>query len=107
MFGAVDGVLLVALAVGSIAAPFLVSAIGERGALLVAGALLPVLARADLDAARGDRRRGERAGARARAPARSPIFAPLPPATLEALAVRLEPRAVDAGRGRVRAGRRR
>jgi MFS family permease len=97
VFGAVDGVILVALALGSLVAPFLVSAIGVRGALLVTGALLPVLAALTwtrlvaIDAA-------------AAVPERqlellrsSPIFAPLPPVTLEALALQLEPRRLDAG----------
>jgi MFS family permease len=97
VFGAVDGVFLVALAIGSLAAPFLVSAVGVRGALIAAGALLPVLAAltwsrlAAIDAA-------------AAIPGRqlellrgSPIFAPLPEPALEALAARLEPRHVEAG----------
>ena len=97
VFGAVDGVLLVALALGSLAAPFLVDTIGVRGALIATGAVLPVLAALTwtrlvaIDAA-------------ATIPERqlellhgSPIFAPLPPATLEALAIRLEPRSADAG----------
>jgi MFS family permease len=97
VFGAVDGILLVALAVGSLAAPLLISTIGVRGALVVAGALLPVLAAVTwtrlvaVDAA---------AAARVRELEllqRSPIFTPLPPATLEALAARLEPRRVEAG----------
>ena len=97
VFGAVDGILLVALAVGSLAAPLLISTIGVRGALVVAGALLPVLAAVTwtrlvaVDAA---------AAARVRELGllqSSPIFTPLPPATLEALAARLEPRRVEAG----------
>lgn len=97
VFGAVDGLLLVALAIGSLGAPFLVDTIGVRAALLVTGAILPVIAAlawtrlAAIDAA-------------AAVPERqlellreSPIFAPLPPATLEALAARLEPRHAAAG----------
>jgi MFS family permease len=97
VFGALDGILLVALAIGSLGAPLLVDAIGVRGALLAAGAFLPVLAALTwtrlvaIDAA-------------AAVPARelellegSPIFAALPPPALEALAARLEPRRVGAG----------
>jgi MFS family permease len=97
VFGAMDGVYLVALAIGSLTAPFLVSTIGVRGALIATGALLPVLAAltwarlAAIDAASA-------------VPARplelvrgSPIFAPLPEPALEALAARLEPRHVEAG----------
>ena len=43
VFGVLDSVLLVAIALGSITAPVLVSTIGTRGALIAAGALLPVL----------------------------------------------------------------
>ena len=97
VFGAVDGVLLVALALGSLAAPFLIETIGVRGALLVTGALLPVLAALtwtrllaiDAAAAVPERQLELLRG--------SPIFAPLPPATLEALALRLEARRIDAG----------
>lgn len=97
VFGAVDGVILVALAIGSLTAPLLVSTIGVRGALIAAGALLPVLAvltwtrLTAIDAAAAI---PERALALLRD---SPIFAPLPEATLEALAARLEPRRVEAG----------
>ena len=97
VFGAMDGVLLVALAIGSLAAPLLVSAVGVRGALIAAGSLLPVLAAltwsrlAAIDAA-------------ASMPVRalellreSPIFAPLPEPALEALAARLEPRHLEVG----------
>lgn len=97
VFGAVDGVLLVSLAIGSLAAPFLISVIGVRGALIAAGALLPALAAvtwarlAGIDAAAAVPRR--RLGL-LRA---SPIFAPLPEPTLEALAARLEPRHVEPG----------
>ena len=97
VFGAVDGVLLVALAIGSLAAPILVSAVGVRGALIAVGGLLPVLAALTwtrlvaVDAATAI---PERALALLR---ESPIFAPLPEATLEALAARLESRRVEAG----------
>lgn len=97
VFGAVDGVMLVALALGSLGAPFLIEAIGVRGALLVTGALLPVLAALTwtrlvaIDAAAAV---PERQLELLRA---SPIFSPLPPATLEALALRLEPRSVGTG----------
>lgn len=97
VFGAVDGLLLVALALGSLAAPFLVSTIGVRGALIATGALLPVLAALTwtrlvaIDAAAAV---PERQLELLRA---SPIFAPLPPATMEALALRLEPRRAHAG----------
>jgi MFS family permease len=96
VFGAVDGILLAALAVGSLGAPFLVDTIGIRAALLVTGAALPVLAALTWS-------RLVAIDAAATLPERqlellrgSPIFAPLEPATLEALALRLKPRRVGA-----------
>lgn len=98
VFGAVDGILLVALALGSLAAPFLVDVIGVRGALLATGAVLPVLAALtwtrltaiDAAAAAPERQR--------ELLRRSPIFASLPGPILEGLALRLEPRHVGPGR---------
>ncbi len=97
VFGAVDGIILISLAIGSLGAPLLADVIGVRGALLVAGALLPVLAALvwrrlvaiDAEAAAVERPLALLTG--------SPIFAPLPPPALEALAVRLEPRRLAAG----------
>jgi hypothetical protein len=97
VFGAVDGLVLVALAIGSLGAPFLIETIGVRGALIVTGAFLPALAALtwtrlvaiDAAAAVPERQVELLRG--------SPIFAPLDPATLEALAVRLRPRRIDAG----------
>jgi MFS family permease len=44
VFGALENVIVGGLALGALVAPALVAAIGARGALLVVGALLPVLA---------------------------------------------------------------
>jgi len=44
VFGVVESLLYAAMGVGAILAPVLVNAIGTRGALIAAGALLPVLA---------------------------------------------------------------
>ena len=97
VFGAVDGIILIALAVGALGAPLLADAIGVRGALLVAGAFLPVLAALVW-------RRLVAIDAEAVVPERalelltaSTIFAPLPPPVLEALAIRLEPRRLATG----------
>jgi len=43
VFGVLESILLLTVALGAVAAPGLVSALGTRGALLVAGLLLPVL----------------------------------------------------------------
>jgi MFS family permease len=97
VFGAVDGLILVALAVGSVGVPFLADAIGVRGALVVVGAFLPVLALLTwrrLVAIDNAAAIPERALELLRG---SPIFAPLPPPALEALAMRLEPRRLAVG----------
>jgi len=96
VFGAVDGILLVALAVGSLCAPLLAETIGVRGALIAAGVFLPALAVLAW-------RRLAAFDAEAAIPANlelllgSPIFAPLSPPALEALAARLAPRQLRAG----------
>jgi MFS family permease len=97
VFGAVNGVSLLALALGSLGAPLLADAIGVQGALVVAGALLPVLALLTW-------RRLVAIDAEAEAPEeeldllrQSPIFSPLTPPTLEALAARLEHRRLGSG----------
>jgi MFS family permease len=97
VFGAVNAITTGALALGSILAPLLVSGIGIRWALVVTGALLPILtallfprlsaldrgaivAKSALDLLRGN-----------------DIFAPLPQATVELLAGRLTPVQAAAG----------
>ncbi|MEP7335407.1 MAG: MFS transporter [Actinomycetota bacterium] len=89
-FGAVEGLMLAAVALGSIAAPFLLDVVGERTALVVIGAILPVAAVVSWPALVA-------IDARAAAPARElellrgqPLFAPLDPSTLEYLASRAQ-----------------
>lgn len=94
-FAAMESVTLVAVAFGSVAAPVLVDLAGDRWALIVVGAVLPVLAVLSWRSLS----RMDRAGP---APElellRSlPLFAPLPPPTLEYLAGRLVRRRVGAG----------
>jgi MFS family permease len=96
-FGAVEGVMLAAVALGAITAPVLLDVIGDRATLVVIGAVLPVLALASWPALRA-------IDARAAVPERElellrgqPLFAPLDPSTLEYLASRLEPVEVPAG----------
>ena len=89
-FGAVQSLWVAAIGIGSILAPALIAGVGIRGALLITGALLPVLALvlrhqlAQLDAAPVPERelqllRGIN------------LFAPLPQPTLESLALALTP----------------
>ena len=96
-FGAVEGLMLAAVALGSIAAPFLLDVLGERAALVVIGAVLPAAALLSWPAL-------VRIDASAAVPARElellrgqALFAPLDPSTLEYLASRVEPVAIAAG----------
>ena len=86
-FAAMESVTLVAVALGSVAAPVLIDLAGDRWALVVFGALLPALAVLSWRSLS----RMDRAGP---APELEllralPLFAPLPPPTLEYLAGRL------------------
>jgi predicted MFS family arabinose efflux permease len=97
VFGALESLLVANLAFGALLAPLLIDALGIRAALMVTGALLPVLAallwrrlaeidaRAVIPAERIELLRG------------NPIFAPLPPAAIEHLAAKLFPRRVAGG----------
>ncbi len=104
VFGVLETLVLVSVAVGSAVAPLLVSGFGTRGALIATGAFLPVATalvwsglRALDDAA--DAPTAELELLRAQA-----LFAPLPGPVLENLAGDLEPLSVGAGDIVVRAG---
>jgi hypothetical protein len=91
LFGLLEGVHMGSLAIGSIAAPALIVLTGERGAFLVAGALMllaaalvwPVLRRLDVAAVARPRELALLRGI--------PMFAPLGPAAIERLAAGLVP----------------
>jgi MFS family permease len=97
VFGVLESVILVTVGLGAIAAPGLLSLLGTRGALVVAGALLPILVipawpllsaidrTAAVPAHRIELLRG------------IDVFAPLPPATIEHLATALIEVDVPAG----------
>ena len=104
VFGVLETLVLGAIALGGVLAALLISLVGIQGALIVVGAFLPVLALltwprlAAIDAAvvvPADRIALLRSG---------PIFAPLPPATVEHLALSLVPLSVPAGTEIVRQG---
>jgi MFS family permease len=98
VFGVLQSVLLGTIGIGSVLASVLVSALGARTALVVAGAFLPAVALvtyrrlAAIDAA-ATRPSPERV----RLLQTNPIFAPLPLATIERLSSRLIPVHLDAG----------
>ncbi|HEX7311549.1 MAG TPA: MFS transporter [Gaiellaceae bacterium] len=97
VFGALQSILVLGLAVGALIVPFLLDLISIRAALILVGAMLPVLAlllwrrlsvidqRAHVPVERIELLRA------------NPIFAPLPPATIENLAMKLIPVSVAAG----------
>jgi MFS family permease len=104
VFGVLESLLLLTVGLGALVAPFLLDWLGTRGALIVAGALLPLLivpAWPQLTAIDRDGRVPEEQLALLRGNA---IFAPLPASTLEQLADRLQEVRVPAGDVIVRQG---
>jgi MFS family permease len=102
VFGVLESVLLLTVALGAAVAPALVSAFGTRGALLVSGLLLPALVLPSLGALR-------RLDAEARVPrdelrllSRVPFLRSLPEPALERLARSAERDAAPAGETVVR-----
>lgn len=93
-FAAMESVTLVAVALGSVAAPVLIDLAGDRWALVVFGAVLPVLA---VFSWRSLSKMDRAAGPELELLRSQPLFAPLPPPTLEYLAGRLVRRRVGAG----------
>jgi MFS family permease len=103
VLGVVWGLAMGAVALGSIAAPAVVEALGPRAAFVVVGAILPVLALlAYRRLHRIDRDFAPTAGLDLVEAV--PMFAPLPICTKERLAAGLVPVAVSAGNAVVRAG---
>ena len=104
VFGVVQSVFVATLGLGAIAAPLMISAIGIRGALIVTGALLPVLAALLWT-------RISALDAQALAPTRElallraiPLFKPLPAPAIDQLASSLIPVQATAGTEIVRQG---
>jgi MFS family permease len=96
VFGAVESLLIGAMAIGSLATPFLIRGVGIRGMLLVLGAVTSVGVVVSL--------RGlQRIDGRIAPPPHLgllrgvPIFSPLPEATIERIAYALHPVHVPAG----------
>src|SRR5262249_12683338 len=102
VFGVLESFLLLTIGLGPLVAPLLLNSLGRRGALIVGGALLPLLvvpAWPRLTAIDRATRIPEEQLKLLRA---NSIFAPLPPSTLEQLAERLEELRVAAGETVVR-----
>ena len=104
VLGVVQSVFVGTLGLGAIIAPVLISAFEIRGALIISGALLPILAALFW-------RRLHALDAEALAPTRElallrqiPIFRPLPPAMLDQMASSLIPVHADPGTTIIRQG---
>jgi hypothetical protein len=98
IFGALEGVHDLMLALGSIAVPALILVVGPRWALVVAGLWLPIIVLLTDRAVRRADDHGVVHVRELRLLRGLPMFAPLAPPTIERLAAHLEPVTLDAGR---------
>ncbi|MEN3312452.1 MAG: hypothetical protein V7645_1781 [Actinomycetota bacterium] len=90
VFGVLESVLLLAGALGAVAAPLLLNWLGTRGALIVAGSLLPLVVIPAWPRLNAIDRATKVPVERLELLRANPIFAPLPASTLEQLANALE-----------------
>jgi MFS family permease len=104
VFGVLDSLMLVSIAIGAALAPLLVDVIGTRATLVAVGAALPVLAAVSWPRLREIDRAAEIPERRLELLLAHPIFAPLPPPKLEQLASLLSERKAAPGETIVRQG---
>jgi MFS family permease len=104
VFGVLESLLLLTVALGAIAAPLLLKWLGTRGALIVAGALLPLVVIPAWPRLNAIDQAAEVPVERLELLRANPIFAPLPGSTLEQLAHALEDVHAAAGEEIVRQG---
>jgi MFS family permease len=104
VFGVLESVLLLAGALGAVAAPLLLNWLGTRGALIVAGSLLPLVVIPAWPRLNAIDRAAEVPVERLEFLRANPIFAPLPASTLEQLAHALEEVPASVGEEIVRQG---
>ena len=98
VFGIVEGLGLLAIAIGSLLASGLISAVGVRGALLVIGAVAPLMTFALWFPLTALDRQAHAPDAETLAFLRGmPIFAPLPAPTLERIVANLQAVEISAG----------
>jgi MFS family permease len=90
VFGVMESVLLLTVALGAIAAPLLLNWLGTRGSLIVAGSLLPLVVIPAWPRLNAIDRAAEVPVERLEILRANPIFAPLPGSTLEQLAGALD-----------------
>jgi MFS family permease len=104
VFGVLESVLLLASGVGALAAPLLLNWLGTRGALIVAGSLLPLVVIPAWPGLNAIDRAAKIPVERLELLRANAIFAPLPAPTLEQLADALEEVPAPAGEEIVRQG---
>jgi MFS family permease len=104
VFGVLESLLLLMPALGAVVAPLLLNWLGTRGALIAAGALLPLLVIPAWPALNAIDHAARIPGEQLELLRRNPIFAPLPEPTLEQLALALDEMRVPAGEEIVRQG---
>src|SRR5215210_2250461 len=104
VFGVLESLLLLTPALGAVTAPLLLNWLGTRGALIVAGALLPLLVVPAWPALNAIDRAARVPVERLNLLRRNAIFAPLPQSTLEQLAAALDAVTVAAGDAVIRQG---
>ena len=97
VFGVLESLLLLTVGLGALVAPLLVNWLGTRGALIVAGALLPLLVVPAWPRLTAIDRAARVPVEQLELLSGNAIFAPLPASTLEQLADRLEEVRVPAG----------
>jgi MFS family permease len=104
VFGVLESLLLLTIGLGALVAPILLNWLGTRGALIVAGALLPLVVIPAWPRLNAIDRAAHVPVERLELLGVNPIFAPLPEPTLERLADALEEVRAAAGQEVVRQG---
>jgi MFS family permease len=104
VFGVLESLLLLTVGLGALFAPLLLDLLGTRGALVAAGAFLPVLILPAWPTLAAIDRTARIPTEQLELLRSNAIFAPLPPTTLEQLADALEEKRVGAGEEVVRQG---
>lgn len=104
VFGVLESLLLLSVGLGAVVAPLLLNWLGTRGALIVAGSLLPLVMIPAWPRLNAIDRAAEVPVERLELLRANPIFAPLPGSTLEQLAAALEEVGAPAGEEIVRQG---
>jgi MFS family permease len=104
VFGVLESLLLLTVGLGALVAPLLLDWLGTRWALVVAGALLPLVVIPAWPRLTGIDRAARVPEEQLRLLSANQIFAPLPPPTLEQLAESLDEVRVEPGRVVVRQG---